>query len=424
MAEQWFYQSGQSFVGPLSSAELKYLMTSGRIDRKCPVRRSPQDPCQPAEVALGLAKPASAAPPTPILRATPLHPAIVEQPVDLLALLPVDLPREPPPATVNSRLIILGSAVAITVMITVVLLLRSTSSDTAPVEEIATTTVTSEPETPREVKPPRRETHPVVRSGSDSTSDEKRGAKPPAGAGDGATAAGGTPPPSTEPGDSSGDVHIAFKGETVSLPSPPPPAPPTDTPDPNQPGFNADHSSTSGSGDGSARGEEGGAAFFGIPTPYTSVAYVVDCSSSMKGPPFDHARDELIRSIGELEQGQKFYVVFFNNRAFPQFFPAAEQRMIPVSNDSRKRIGRWIRSGSAGGSTDPTEALTHALARNPDAMFFLTDGDFNPDIVDMLARANVRRIPIHTIAFLNNVGEPLLKKISEQSGGSYRYVSQ
>ncbi len=418
MADEWFYQSSLGIIGPMSSAELKYLVTAGRIDRGSQVRRGPQDAWQRADVAMGLVPRATLAP--RVQRPAPVQTPDDTPPTDLLTGLLEPVPASPP--AFDKRPAIVAAAIVSVITLVMLFVLLPGARETASIGEIAAPTPNDPIAAPRVSKPlenVRKHDAPIDRA---APTDVKTGAKKSADAPSAAAPSGGAPPPSTKAGDSSGGTHVTFNGETVNLSAAATPAPPSDKPDSTTSA--SDDQSDGGSATGGAKGVQGSSDFFGITAPATNVAYVVDCSRSMQGEPFTRARDELIRSIGELKQGQKFYVVFFNDRAYPQFFPTAEQRMLTVSNDSRKRIERWIRRSVAEGETDPTDALKFALARRPDAIYLLTDGDFNPAVTDMLVAANSWRIPIHTIAFLNNVGEPLLKKISEQSGGTYRYVSQ
>ena len=61
----------------------------------------------------------------------------------------------------------------------------------------------------------------------------------------------------------------------------------------------------------------------------------------------------------------------------------------------------------------------------PDAIFFLSDGLFDPSTARVLRlrnRGKATRIPIHTIAFVNQENERIMKTIASDSGGDYRYV--
>src|SRR5262249_49573537 len=57
-------------------------------------------------------------------------------------------------------------------------------------------------------------------------------------------------------------------------------------------------------GSGAGSGNEG-TEFFGVRSSGRHFVYVVDCSSSMSGPPFDRARKELLDSVSNLRSTQK-----------------------------------------------------------------------------------------------------------------------
>jgi len=78
---------------------------------------------------------------------------------------------------------------------------------------------------------------------------------------------------------------------------------------------------TGGGGQGGGGPGGPGIGFFGSQAAGNSFVYVVDMSGSMQGGRFDRAISELIRSIGQLKTGQKFYVVFFNDQPLPLYAP-------------------------------------------------------------------------------------------------------
>jgi hypothetical protein len=61
----------------------------------------------------------------------------------------------------------------------------------------------------------------------------------------------------------------------------------------------------------------------------------------------------------------------------------------------------------------------------PDAIYFMTDGMFDPIVADQLAVRNngARKIPIHCITFVDKAAEELMRKIAADSGGTYAHVS-
>jgi hypothetical protein len=172
-----------------------------------------------------------------------------------------------------------------------------------------------------------------------------------------------------------------------------------------------------GGGDGS-----GGAEFFGIGGEGGSFVYVVDMSGSMNEQgKWERARDELIRSIEHLDDGQKYYIIFYNDG----WFPMAEDKPVEATPKQLDRTRRWVNRIWPGGGTFPLEAMQHALSLEPDAIYFLSDGRFDPAVIEMLRVANPPssgQIPIHTIAFVNQETIGLMKQIAKNAGGKFRFV--
>lgn len=153
------------------------------------------------------------------------------------------------------------------------------------------------------------------------------------------------------------------------------------------------------------------------------VAYVVDCSGSMKGERFERARRELLHAIRRLTPQQKFYVIFFTSKAYPMSVAgAAAGDLLPATPANVELITKWAMNCKAGGGTNPQESLLRALALKPETVVFLTDGQFDKRIVDIVRQKNVHRAKIKTIAFGSRAGEPLLKKIAAENNGTYRFV--
>ena len=79
------------------------------------------------------------------------------------------------------------------------------------------------------------------------------------------------------------------------------------------------------------------------------------------------------------------------------------------------------------GDTEPLPAFEAAFTRlrpRPDAIFFMTDGLFRPDVADAIPTLNAgpKPVPIHSISLMDRGAEALLRKIAADSGGTYRHV--
>lgn len=174
-------------------------------------------------------------------------------------------------------------------------------------------------------------------------------------------------------------------------------------------------------GDGNPFGSEDG--FFGLGNDGTTLVYVVDCSDSMNDAgKWIRARKELMQSLEELSYDQRYFIIFFSDGAYPMDADAP----IPATYDEVDRTNQWVRRILPDGGTNPLPALLYALSLKPDAVYFLSDGQFDPMVIRELRDENPRsegQIPIHTISFFNRETVGLMRTIARQSGGKFRYVN-
>lgn len=288
-----------------------------------------------------------------------------------------------------------------------------------------------------------------------------------AGAGDGAVSAGNSPKPTQGgnalgSGEASGDEitvedgvaaptppHAATRGDSSSadpsasevvaeaLPKPdsstgedtstPAAEPPPEQPPPRSAAVIMPLDDDDSPGDEDSNGSPGvtggSAEFFEIKGKGKRFVYIVDCSPSMAGAPFEKARAELQRSIERLNSGQSFFVIFFDSNEYPQFYPRAAKGLIRASAENKHRSQAWISGfGTLAGGTDPRAALMRALSLRPDAIYLLSDGEFDWDVADEVRAQNRKHIAIHTVSFITRDAEPLLKQIADENRGTYRYV--
>jgi hypothetical protein len=166
----------------------------------------------------------------------------------------------------------------------------------------------------------------------------------------------------------------------------------------------------------------GGAEFFGIGGKGGSFVYVVDMSGSMNDDgKWERARAELLRSIEHLTEDQKYYIIFYNDG----WYPMGSDKPVRASATQFERTRRWVNHVWPGGGTFPLEALRRALSLEPDAIYFLSDGIFDPAVIDAIRvedPPSAGQIPIHTIAFVSTEAVGIMQQIANQSGGKFRFV--
>jgi hypothetical protein len=175
-----------------------------------------------------------------------------------------------------------------------------------------------------------------------------------------------------------------------------------------------------GEADGSLSGAS--AEFFGIGGYGQTFVYVVDCSGSMsERNKFQRAIYELLHSIEQLASDQRYFVIFYSDAAYPM---DADEPVL-ATEDEFARTRRWVSYVEPQGGTNPLPALLFALSLRPDAIYFLSDGKFDPVTLQELRSQNrprSKRIPIHAIAFMERATEGLMRTIARNSGGEYRFV--
>jgi len=163
----------------------------------------------------------------------------------------------------------------------------------------------------------------------------------------------------------------------------------------------------------------GTASFYGVEAEGRKFIFVLDMSGSMSGGRFRRARAELCQSIENLDPAQSFFVILFNDTPTPM--PSVG--MAPAEPASVQLLDSWLKKIQCNGNTNPLPALLAALAMQPDAVYLLSDGKFDPALAEYVSKVQTfQRIPIHTIGFASRKGEPMLRAISQVSGGTYRFV--
>lgn len=180
----------------------------------------------------------------------------------------------------------------------------------------------------------------------------------------------------------------------------------------------------SGGGVGDGEGNGSGYQFFQLAAAGTKYVYVIDGSGSMTEPhkedrtKLDRVKRELINSIGSLPFEMEFFVIFFNNHAVPM----KAKTLQPATLDNKMKHLTWVAKIQGGGNTDPREALKMALALEPDVIYFLTDGVFDPKVADEVTKLNTHKVSIHTFCFTNDSGASMLQNIARKNNGTYKFI--
>ena len=179
-------------------------------------------------------------------------------------------------------------------------------------------------------------------------------------------------------------------------------------------------------------------SFFGADAYGDRFVYVVDMSTSMGyrseygQTRFRVACRELLRSIKALNPSQEFCVVMFCYRTRVMF--DSTPRMIAATDQNKQRVAQWVSTLGLGAGTDPRYGTMMALKLKPDAIFLLSDGEFNGQDVNthaipgnvpietIIKRYRKDAVPLHTIAFEDTLNRPRLRRIATATHGTHRFV--
>lgn len=172
----------------------------------------------------------------------------------------------------------------------------------------------------------------------------------------------------------------------------------------------------SGSGTGSAN-------FFGVEANGSRFAYIADVSGSMSvSGKVESLQVELIESIQGLSENAKFFICLYSSGPMPL---GGQQKWTDATKQGLGWAIRLIRRIEAEGGTEPMGAFVNVfqLRPRPDAIFFMTDGEFDASVANEVAALNARyEIPIHCITFGSQRAQAVMEKIARDSHGTYHHV--
>ena len=171
----------------------------------------------------------------------------------------------------------------------------------------------------------------------------------------------------------------------------------------------------------------GATSFYGINDNAAQVVYVVDCSASMDGAPLIEAKARLVQSLQQLENTQRFQIIFYNNKVHPMALSgSAEGGLFWATDINKTQARQFVSSRPASGGTDHMPALEMALKLSPDVLYFLSDAQdgLNSRQMNRL-RTLTKGTRIHCIEFgegpeLRNY-DSFLEQLAREHNGNYTY---
>ena len=192
-----------------------------------------------------------------------------------------------------------------------------------------------------------------------------------------------------------------------------------------------------GGGASGAKVGGGGKGFFGIEASGNKVVYIIDRSPSMdEGKYFrryNHAVQEVLNSVNQLQPDQEFLVVMFCFNTTPMNINGLGEFCLPTKTNKEK-LKKWLQRMRLDSGTDPREALVLALKKDPSCVFLLSDGEFNGGFynngkyrrkttaVKLAKKYNRSKAPIHTIGLEDPDNQRDMSKIADESGGTFKFV--
>jgi hypothetical protein len=187
--------------------------------------------------------------------------------------------------------------------------------------------------------------------------------------------------------------------------------------------------------------------FFGQAAQGTRFAFILDMSGSMGGARWAACRRELTHALQALSGQAEFFVVLFSDHLLE---PPGQLDWTMAHPDVISAVIAWMEAIAPTGGTMPGPAFERvfALSARPDALYFMTDGEFNDCTAAEVARLNgsgtsstlgamargwARSLfgrsteqpatVINTVALDDASGASTLRQIAKDAGGEYAHVS-
>lgn len=167
--------------------------------------------------------------------------------------------------------------------------------------------------------------------------------------------------------------------------------------------------------------------FLGSQAVGVRFAFVLDGSGSMQHQgKIRVAREELLRSVNELEASQQFQIIFYRTEPIPMN-SGAKRGAVPANDVNRRLAEAFVKQIVPDGGTNHLEAILEGLRVFPDVLFFLTDGT-DPALaardLEEIRQRNGGSCQIHVIQFGDGLlqdSNSWLHKLARQNNGTFRY---
>lgn len=186
-------------------------------------------------------------------------------------------------------------------------------------------------------------------------------------------------------------------------------------------------------------GNREGAQFFGVKGKGSRFVFIIDCSGSMdEYNRWRRAVRELKSSINNLMEPQQFLVLLYNS--YTVAMNNQDAKLVKANRENQATAINWLTKQTPFGSTYVATSLKTAFEIRPDAIFLLSDGEFDDlalvksvlqhyngpqgrsDQVSSLESPPRRKIPVHTISLGGKSGAWTMRDIAEQNHGTHTVI--
>ena len=207
------------------------------------------------------------------------------------------------------------------------------------------------------------------------------------------------------------------------------------------PGTGGGHGAGTGTGWGDGKGPgHAVTSMFGLAGEGGDFVYVFDRSQSMNSvlttdigddrsvtiTPLEAAKNELNRSIGDLNDECRFQVVFYNDTAVAF---GNQYTLAKATFSNKQRVKSFISAMPAEMNTNHLVALEEAIRCRPQVLFLLTDGEEKDDPPMSEIRRLVReckrlKIKVNVVHFCFEVRTTsTLTNLAHDTGGQHRFIT-
>ncbi|HYO25429.1 MAG TPA: vWA domain-containing protein [Lacipirellulaceae bacterium] len=195
-----------------------------------------------------------------------------------------------------------------------------------------------------------------------------------------------------------------------------------------------------GPGEGDGTGPGSATGVFGVKDEGSRIVYVFDRSESMNSvftltsdgkntsvTFLEAAKSELTKSVGELNDGSHFHMIFYNS--YPMAFIEPADKLLKVDGPTKEFAQQFIYQLVAEQNTNHIDALLMALEMKPDVIFLMTDGEAKDDLssadlrkLTKACRRSKTRINVIHFCFEERPNSPL-SELAKRTQGQFKSIN-